>query len=241
MSDNLSHRQGNPNLLPEDIHSFELGYTKTWPALLVTSSVYHRIVNDVTQPIIREVDEQTGVTLMQWQNISRNESTGLELISRIDISKKWDVMANLNAYHTRFEGSDDFGIAASDGFSWDANATTNYRFTPLFSLQARFDYRAPRIMAQGKGIANYVIDAGLRLDVLNRKGSIMFNARDLLDQRRFGGYTTSNGVHRYFEHRWMRRTFMLSFNYRFGNQDLKREDRKRNRETENFDGGEMQY
>src|SRR5690606_24933067 len=147
----------------------------------------HRIVNDVTQPIIREVDENTGVTLMQWQNISRNESTGLELISRADLSKKWDVMANVNAYHTSFKGSEDFGIAASDGFSWDANVMTNYRFTPIFSMQARFDYRAPRIMAQGKSIENYVIDAGLKLDVLNRKGSIMLNARDLLNQRRFGG------------------------------------------------------
>lgn len=242
VSDNLSHRQGNPNLLPEDIHSFELGYTKTWPSLLVTSSVYHRIVNDVTQPIIQEVDENTGVTLMQWQNISRNESTGLELISRADLSKSWDVMANVNAYHTSFKGSEDFGVAASNGFSWDANVMTNYRFTPIFSLQARFDYRGPRIMAQGKSIENYVIDAGLKLDVLNRKGSIMFNARDLLNQRRFGGFTTSNGVHRYFEHRWMRRTFMLSFNYRFGDQSLKREERKRNSEgMGDFGGGEQPY
>ncbi len=240
VSDNLNHRQGNPNLLPEDIHSFELGYTKTWESLLITSSVYHRIVNDVTQPIIQEVDENTGVTLMQWQNISRNESTGLELISRLDISKKWDVMANVNAYHTRFRGSEAFGVDPSKGFSWNANATTNYRFIPRLSLQARFEYQAPRIMAQGKGIENYVIDAGLKLDVLNRKGSILFNARDLLNQRRFGGYTHSNGVHRYFEHRWMRRTFMLSFNYRFGDQSLKREERKREN-TEDYGGGEQQF
>ena len=239
VSDNLNHRQGNPNLLPEDIHSFELGYTKTWPSLLVTSSVYHRIVNDVTQPIIREVDENTGVTLMQWQNISRNESTGLELISRLDISKKWDVMANVNAYHTRFAGSEAFDIDGSSGFSWNGNVMTNYRFTPIFSLQARFDYRAPRVMAQGKTIENYVIDAALKLDVLNSKGSLMLNARDLLNQRRFGGFTTSNGVYRYFEHRWMRRTFTLSFSYRFGNQSLKREDRnRRNEGMQDFGGGE---
>jgi len=177
---------------------------------------------------------------MQWQNISRNESTGLELISRLDLSKKWDVMANVNAYHTRFRGSEAFGVDPSKGFSWNANATTNYRFIPRLSLQARFEYQAPRIMAQGKGIENYVIDAGLKLDVLNRKGSILFNARDLLNQRRFGGYTHSNGVYRYFEHRWMRRTFMLSFNYRFGDQSLKREERKRDN-TEDYGGGEQQF
>lgn len=241
VSDNLNHRQGNPNLLPEDIHSFELGYTKTWTSLLVTSSVYHRLVNDVVQPIILEVDQENGRTFMQWQNISRNESTGFELISRVDLSKKWDVMANANAFYTRFKGSEEFGIAPSAGFSWNANATTNYRFTSLLSLQARFEYEAPRIMAQGKGIENFVIDAGLKMDVLNRKGSILFNARDLLNQRRFGGYTTSNGVYRYFEHRWMRRMFMLSFNYRFGNQDIKRDERKRDDDMGDLGGGEQQF
>lgn len=246
VSDNLNHRQGNPNLMPEDIHSIELGYTKTWPAVLLTTSVYQRIVNDVTQPIIAEVDEANGITLMQWQNLGKNENTGFELISRVDISKKWDVMANVNAFHTRFSGgqvqvgNEDIIIESNSGFSWNANATTNYRFTPLLSLQARLEYQAPRIMAQGRGIDNFVIDAGLRMDVLNRKGSIMFNARDLLNQRRFGGYTTSNGVYRYFERRWMRRVFMVSFNYRFGNQNIKREDRKRKGETEDYGGGSEQ-
>lgn len=240
ISDNLNHRQGNPNLLPEDIHSFELGYTKTWESALLTASAYHRIINDVAQPIITQVDESTGVTLSQWQNISRNEATGFELISRIDFSKKWDAMANVNAFYTRFRGSREFGVEPTSGFSWNANVTTNYRFSPILSAQARFEYQAPRIMAQGEGIENYVIDAGLKLDVLAKRGSVMFNVRDLLNQRRFGGYTVSNNVYRYFEHRWMRRMFMVSFNYRFGQQDFK-EDRKRRREMEEggFDEGQQ--
>src|SRR3546814_4322744 len=147
--------------------------------------------------MIRRPPRSTRIdTLFPYTTLFRSESTGLELISRVDLSKKWDVMANVNAFHTRFQGSEAFDIDESEGFSWDGNVLTNYRFTPIFSLQARFDYRAPRIMAQGKMIENYVIDAGLKLDVLNRKGSIMFNASDLLNQRRFGGFTTSNGVHR---------------------------------------------
>lgn len=239
VSDNLNHRQGNPNLMPEDIHSFELGYTKTWSSVLLTSSVYQRLVRDITQPIILETDDNSGTTLMQWQNLGRNESTGFELISKIDFSKKIDVMANVNAFHTWFSGDRTFNIAPNSGFSWNANATGNYRFTSLFSLQTRLEYQAPRIMAQGKTIANFVIDAALKYDVLNKKGSILFNARDLLNQRRFGGYTNNGDVYRYFEHRWMRRTFMVSFTYRFGNQDIKREDRKRNRDMEDDGGGEQ--
>lgn len=229
VSDPLNIRQGNPDLLPEDIHSFELSYAKFWQAVTLTSSVYHRRMNDVAQPIITVVDESSGATFSQWQNISRNETTGFELISKFDFTKNLDLMTNINAYFTRYEGSEQFGIESTEGFSWNANATLNVKFTPNFSGQTRFDYRAPRVMAQGKSVENYVVDAGLRLDVMQKRGSIMFNVRDLFNQRRWGGYTQTQHVYREYESRWMRRMFTLSFSYRFGMQDF---DRKNDRNGE---------
>lgn len=239
VSDPLNIRQGNPNMMPEDIHSMELSYGKQWEGVTLTSSAFYRRMNDVIQPIIIHVDDESSATTMQWNNISRNETSGLEVISQINVTRSIDVMANANLSHTRFHGSSEFDIAPNKGFNWDVNATANYRIIPNLSAQVRAEYRAPRVMAQGKGIATTVIDAGLRLDVLNRKGSIMFNARDLLDQRRFGGFTDTGQVYRYFESRWMRRTFTLSFSYRFGQQNLQqREERPRPSEMEDFGGGE---
>jgi len=224
VSDPLNIRQGNPDLLPEDIHSFELSYAKFWQAVTLTSSVYHRRMNDVAQPIMTVVDETSGATYSKWQNISRNETTGFELISKFDLAKNLDLMTNVNTYFTRFEGSEQFGIASTEGFSWNANATLNVRFTPNFSGQTRFDYRAPRVMAQGKSVENYVMDAGLRLDVMQKRGSVMFNVRDIFNQRRWGGYTQTQHVYREYESRWMRRMFTLSFSYRFGQQDFQRKN-----------------
>ncbi len=239
VSDPLNIRQGNPNMMPEDIHSMELSYGKLWDGVTLTSSAYYRLMNDVIQPIIIHVDDESSATTMQWNNISRNETAGFELISQINISKDVDVMANANFSHTRFHGSPEFDIEPNEGFNWNANATANYRIIPNLSAQVRAEYRAPRVMAQGKGIATTVIDAGLRLDVLNRRGSIMFNARDLLDQRRFGGFTDTGQVYRYFESRWMRRTFTLSFSYRFGGQNMQqRDERPRSNEMDDFGGGE---
>lgn len=234
VSDPLNIRQGNPDLLPEDIHSFELSYAKFWQSVTLTSSVYHRRMNDVAQPIITVVDESSGATFSQWQNISRNETTGFELISRFEFTKKLDLMTNVNAFFTRYEGSEQFGIASTEGFSWNANATLNVRFTPNFSGQTRFDYRAPRVMAQGKSVENYVVDAGLRLDVMHKRGSIMFNVRDLFNQRRWGGYTQTQHVYREYESRWMRRMFTLSFSYRFGQQDFQRKDGRNGEMGEDF-------
>lgn len=238
VSDPMNIRQGNPNMMPEDIHSMELSYGKLWDNITLTSSAYYRRMNDVIEPIIIDVDNESGATLMQWHNISRNETTGFELISKIDLSKSLDVMANANLFHTRFHGSEEFDIEPNEGFNWNVNATTNYRIIPGLSAQVRAEYRAPRVMAQGRGISVFVMDAGLRLDVMNRKGSIMFNARDLLNQRRFGGFTETNQVYRYFENRRMRRMFMLSFSYRFGRQDFQQREERRN-EMEDLGGGEQ--
>lgn len=241
VSDPMNIRQGNPNLMPEDIHSFELSYAKFWEAVTFTSSAYYRRVNDVVQPVITTAEEMDGVTFSQWQNISRNEATGFELISKIDFSKKVDAMVNANLFYTRFQGSEEFNINPTDGFNWDANITANYRIMPWLSSQLRAEYRAPRVMAQGRGIEQFVVDAGVRWDVLDRKGSIMFNVRDLFNQRRWGGVTQTDQFHRYFENRWMRRMFMVSFSYRFGRQDFQERNKRQNGEMEDFGGGEQQF
>lgn len=240
VSDPMNIRQGNPNLMPEDIHSFELSYAKFWEGVTLNSSVYYRRVNDVVQPIITAVEGLDGATFSRWENISRNEAAGFEFISHVDISSKLDAMFNANLYHTRFFGSEEFNIQPTEGFNWNANVTANYRIISGLSMQARANYNAPRIMAQGRGIEMFVINAGLRWDVLDRKGSIMFNVRDVLDQRRWGGYTQTEQFYRYFESRWMPRTFMLSFRYRFGRQDFQRDDQQRNGNgmmDEGFEGG----
>jgi len=227
VSDPMNKRQGNPNLLPEDIHSFELSYAKFWDAVTLNSSVYYRQVNDVVQPIITAVEGGDGATFSRWENISRNESTGFELISSVKFDQKVDAMFNANLYHSKFHGSEEFNIKPTDGFNWNANVTANYRIKPWLSMQARADYQAPRVMAQGKGIEVFGINAGVRWDVLDRKGSIMFNVRDVLNQRKWGGYTQTADFYRYFESRWMPRMFMVSLRYRFGRQDLQRREEER--------------
>ncbi|WP_245747671.1 outer membrane beta-barrel family protein [Parapedobacter koreensis] len=241
VSDPMNIQQGNPNLLPEDIHSFELSYAKFWDAVMLTTSAYYRRVNDVVQPIITTVEGMDGVTFSQWQNISRNEAAGLELISKVDFSKKVDAMFNANLFHTRFHGSEAFNIDPTEGFNWNANVTANYRIMSSLSAQARAEYQAPRVMAQGKGIEQFVVNAGVRWDVLDRKASILFNVRDLFNQRRWGGYTQTQQFYRYFENRGMRRMFMVTLNYRFGRQDFEREERRNNGMEDDFNGGGEQF
>lgn len=219
ISDPLNIRRGNPNLKPEDIHSFELGYTRNIGKTTLTSAVYYRRVNDVIQNITQRIEGSSAATISEWRNISMNESTGFEFISKSDIGEALDLTGNLNIYYNRFKGSPEFGLAGRDGINWDANLASNIRITGNLSAQIRGNYSAPRVLAQGRSIGNFVTDAALRWSLLKNKGSLLLNVRDVFNQRRFGGYTQTEQFIRNFRDRRSLRMAMLTFSYRFGWQD----------------------
>lgn len=240
ISDPMNIRTGNPNLMPEDIHSFELSYAKFWPMVTLTSSVYHRRVNDGIESIRTSANEETSATMSQWYNISRNDATGFELISKVTFSPKIDATANFNAFYNKYFGSEEFNLVPTDGFNWDANISSNVKILKNLSGQVRAQYYAPRTRAQGTSIASFVMDAGLKMDVMNKKGSIMLNVRDLFNQRRWGGTTSTQYFTQEFERRWMRRTVTLSLSYRFGKNDFNTKQTDRNQE-DSFGGNEPPF
>ena len=226
ISDPLNIRQGNPNLKPEDIHSFELGYTREIGTTTLTSSIYYRRVNDVIQSITQRIEGTNAATISEWRNISKNESTGFELISKSSIGKAVDLTGNLNVFYNRFKGAPEFNLPAREGINWDANLSTNIRLSKDLSAQIRADYSAPRVLAQGRSIGNFTTDAALRWSILNNKGSLLLNVRDVFNQRRFGGYTQTEQFIRNFRDRRSLRMAMLTFSYRFGGQDREKEQKE---------------
>jgi len=232
VSDEMNRRQGNPNLMPEDIHSLELGFAKFYDKWNFITSAYYRRMNDVMQPYIYHVDEQS-ITYSRWENLTSSNVAGLELISKVNITNWWDATWNGNFFYNKFEGNEAFNIAKQEGFNWNTNINTNVKFTRNLAMQVRAHYFAPRIMAQGKSKHMTGVDVALKQDFMGKRASVALNVRDLFDTRRFGADTYTPQIHSNFEHRWMKRMFTLSFSYRFGIQDL---NKKR---EQNDNGGGM--
>jgi len=219
VSDPLNYRQGNPNLKPEDVHAFELSYSKFWPKVTFTSSAYMRQTNDVIQRVRTEPDEN-GITIVTPQNLTRQLASGVELIGRVDVAKAWNFTTNVNLYQSKINGVPAFGIVENSGFSWNANLTNNFVLPYNVSLQIRGDYRAPEVMAQGKRNAMYGVDAGAKYDFKNKKSSLSLNIRDVFSTRRWS--MTTNGVNSVIDfRRYMQGTMAnLTYSYRFGKNDF---------------------
>ena len=229
LSDPLNIWQGNPNLMPEDIHAMELSFAKFYSKWNFITTAYFRRVNDMTQPI--QFDEHDPIaaeylagkenaTFSRWENVGSRNNAGFELISKVNILNWWDATANANLFYQRVNPNEQYNINSVENVSWNANVTTNLKFTSATSLQLKGDYRAPMKTLQGKMKAMQAVDVALKNDVLKGKGTLMFNVRDVFNTRRFGGETYLPTRYSDFYHRWSRRTFNLSFSYRFGVQDF---------------------
>lgn len=247
ISDETNFRQGNPNLLPEDIHSLELGFAKFYDRWNFITSAYYRRINKMTSPFMHSpsmlegvVSDTINITYSRWENVADRDVFGLELISRVDIQPWWDVTLNANLNYNNTHPYEEFQVASVENVSWNTNVSSNVKFLKTFSLQVRGDYRAPMNSLQGRMRAMYSMDLALKKEVLNGKGSVVFNARDLLDTRKFrmDNYLPQSNI--YMEHRWMPRMFSLSFSYRIGSQDMFRKNENSNPGNDDM-GGEMQF
>jgi outer membrane receptor protein involved in Fe transport len=219
VSDPLNYRRGNPNLKPEDVHAFELGYSKFWKKITLTSSIYLRQTNDVIQRVRTEPDEN-GITITTPQNLTKNISSGLELISKVDVSKAWNFTANVNLYQSKIEGVPAFGIVENSGFSWNANLTNNFALPYNISFQLKGDYRAAEVMAQGKRNAMYGLDAGAKYDFKDKKSSLSLNVRDVFNTRAWSMTTDANNTIIDFKRRMQGTIANLTYAYRFGKTDF---------------------
>lgn len=231
-------RRGNPNLKPEDIHSMEFSYMKFWKAVTFTSTVFGRQVNDVVQNYRTVLSGDT--TLSEFVNIAKTQASGLELISRADISKGFNITANVNIFYNKFFGNEQYNLKPNDGFNWNSNLMSSFQLPLNLSGQINMNYMAPRITAQGRGREMFGLDAALRLEMLKKKASLSFNMRDVLNTRKWGMVTETAEFISEFERRMQGRQATLTFSYRFGRSDLPQ--RKRNdREQESPSMEEPQF
>jgi len=235
VSDPLNYRQGNPNLQPEDVHAFELSYSKFWKAVTFTSSAYVRQTNDVIQRVRSNPNEE-GITITTPRNLTNSVNSGLELIGRVDVVKAWNFTGNVNLYQSKIKGVPEFEIVENSGFSWNANLTNNFVLPYSITLQVRAEYRAAEVMAQGTRNANFGMDAGAKYDFKDKKSSLSLNIRDVFNSRRWTMTTNTTTTNIDFSRRMQGTMANLTYSYRFGktlfNNTKKKPTQQENRSDE---------
>ncbi|MDP9081988.1 MAG: TonB-dependent receptor [Bacteroidota bacterium] len=240
-SDRLNYQQGNPDLRPEDTHSFELSYINYWKSVTLTSSVYYRLTNDNIQRITTPLSPTNlDTTITTFENLKSASNAGYELIAKVSPSALLDLTGNLNIYYRHIDGDAALNLAATSGYAWNGNITANIKPIKPLGFQIRADYQGPQVIPQGKMRAMYGVDGGVKYD-LTKTLNISANVRDIFNTRKFRSdinyntpYFTSSQVS---ERRFSTRTAIFTLSYRFGNNGIpqKRKEKKDNNQQDQQD------
>jgi len=223
-SNRLNYQQGNPDLLPEDTHSFELSYINYYKTLTLTSSIYYRLTNDNIQQVTSPLTPgNLDTTITRFENIKSATNAGYELIAKVSPIQAIDLTANVNLYYRYIAGSPDLGLTTTSGYSWNGNLTANIKPTKKLGFQVRVDYQGPQVIPQGRMQSIHGVDGGAKYDI-SKKVTASMNVRDIFNTRRYVSdinyntpfFTSSQVSNR----RFATRIALFTLAYHFGNNGI---------------------
>tara|TARA_B110000881_G_scaffold215055_1_gene228508 strand:- start:6689 stop:9106 length:2418 start_codon:yes stop_codon:yes gene_type:complete len=236
--------RGNPNLDPTYSNNFDLGYLKTFESSFsVNSSMYFQKSTNTFNFITQDTGETvnlggTDVPIIERFpiNLATNSRFGFEFNLSYRPSKKWSVNSNFNLYNNKVEGEYNEIDYGSENLSWSMRLNNKLTLPGEIEWQTRMNYRGPREDAVNKTKASYSTDLAFSKDILNEKGTLSLNVRDLFDSSGRISEAFTETFYSESKYRWSSRSFTLNFTYRI-NQKKKRYQR----EGQSYQGGGDEY
>ncbi|HZH69498.1 MAG TPA: outer membrane beta-barrel family protein, partial [Flavobacteriaceae bacterium] len=219
-SDPLNLRKGNPEVQPEYINSYEVGYEKMWKKGSITSTLYFKETVDRIQRIRQFYDD--GVSVTTFANVDESYDYGVELIGTYSPFSWWRNMISVNAYESRLSANIQGTALSNKGVSWDAklNATFSF-FDNTTAIQVNAQYIAPRYTVQGFYQRNPGIDIGFTRTLMNKKMVLGVRVSDVFDQKGFYFEINDGNVIQETDYKWTTRRLYLTLSYKFGNLTTK--------------------
>lgn len=231
-SDSLNISFGNPNLDPQYVNSFELGYSTFFGKTNVAPNLFLRHTTGLISSISALRDD--GVTETTFRNVTDQFAYGIEITGATEILPWWRLNANYSFFQTEIKDADLFEGLTRKSDSWMFKVNSNITMWEGILFQVSGNYNSPIIDAQGKTKAMYTVDGALRKDFLNGDLTVTLRVSDIFNSRRFNSEMFGSRFVSYDERRFDSRNVFLGISYRFNNFR-----RSMDREREIRDDSEM--
>ncbi len=168
---------GNPALLPEIIHSVEVGYKWRNNNYSFVPGFYYRYKTNGFTQVIKPVDDST--LLVTQENLANEQSAGLELIFSAKAGKFFNGNMSGNIFYNQIDASS-LGYSQTKSIvSFSANMNTTFTVTKNTMIQLSANYRSARLTPQGKLYPRVIANIGIRQDMLKKKLALTLTVSDL--------------------------------------------------------------
>lgn len=239
INDPVNLRQGNPQLRPEFINSFEVNYSKDYSKGNFLTSLYFRNnPDDITQysdtiTAAQYADlENAGVDpnaiLNTFINANTTNRYGAEFVLQHKLGKNFNITPSFNFQYRTVKAQVKGMDLSNDGFNWEAQLTADYKIVTTtksifnnLGFQLNGEYESAEVIPQGRRKPEYSVDLAFRKDFLkNNKATITLGINDVFNTQRWGTIYDTETFYQDSYRRWNVRNFRLTFSYKFGNADF---------------------
>lgn len=233
-TDPVNLQTGNPNLNPEYINSGEFNVSYGKQKHYVSGSAYYRYTENVMTRF-RTVDTATATSVTTQANVGHAHSAGVELISRHEFFKWWNLTANINLFYYKISSTNSYGDLSNNSISGFGRIISNWKFLKGTEAQLTFGYWAPSAAPQGRAKAMWGFDVGIKRDFWKNRLSVNLAVTDIFNTRRFAIVSQGQGFDLNLYRKRETRVATLTVTLRLGKQDAGQRKNRR----ENNGGGEM--
>ena len=220
--------QGNPNISPSYSNGVDIGYLNTLEKITLNTSLYYNHATDVFTYISEDTGDEVvingeSVPVIRRGpiNLAEDDRLGFEFTLTYRPSKKWNMNANFNLYHSAIKGNYKGLSYDSENLGWFVRLNNKYTLPGNIEWQTRLSYSGPTVDAINRREGIFSSNMAFSKDLFKEKASITLNINDLFNTQRRNLESTTPTFYSDGYYRWRVRSYSLSFTYRF-NQAKKR-------------------
>jgi outer membrane receptor protein involved in Fe transport len=213
---------GNPKLLPEYVHSVELGCQFQNDAISILPALFYRNTYNRFTSVTKLINDTTLLTTRQ--NLSSDQSWGVELVVSADLNDLVAVHGSANAFLNQIDASN-LGYSKNKSVNtWSGNMTVDLNLSETSRLQINSNFNSSRLTPQGKQSPSYIINTGFRQEFLEDKLSFVLTIADVFKTQKREYMLNTSLLNQTVINRRDSRIVYLGFTYRFGVQSKKSKD-----------------
>ncbi|SHF44067.1 TonB-dependent receptor domain-containing protein [Chryseobacterium vrystaatense] len=261
-NDNQNIFDGNINLNPSYVDSFEFGYSISKKKFTINPTLYYRHQTDDTKMLVFNlketyldanlVERERIVSHTKPINLGTDDRFGLDLNFNWDATSWLKFLGNVDLFGYNTKGSTLYDTFDKDGkpiqavadfngkgFSTRARLSSTIKVDKTFSFQVQGFYRGAQNTAYQDRKDMYAINFGASKTIWKGDGTLAFNVQDIFNTRSMRSTTyTANSVRDSYM-QWQPRQFSVSLTYRF-KQGEKVEQPKRKKDINSNATGDDQ-
>ena len=171
-------RQGNPNLLPEYIQSYELGYIRKLKKGSFSSETYFRKTSNIRERIQEVYD--TNVIVKRPVNAGVSQALGLELSLNKAITKGWSIDLGTNLFYFQIKGEIVGSSLNQETFTYRGRLSNSFNLPNDLKIQLITNYFADVVTVQGIDKGYTSLDLAIKKEFFDNKVAGTLQFRNIL-------------------------------------------------------------